>query len=140
MNHITSSPHHPQSNGLAERIVQIVKSLFYKATEEGKDLFKYLMIYHNTPLTSSLKSLMQILQSRSARSDLPMSNAVRPQLGLQVEDHRKADKHEHLPTHDYHIGQDVMFQDVTSKAVVPSQYNKFVSRSKKLQYYYLRRC
>ena len=93
VNHIRSSPHYPQSNGLAEKIVNIVKSLFYKAKEEGKDLFKCLMIYHNTPLTSSLKSPMQILKSRSARSDLPMSNAARKQLGLDSEDLRNTCKH-----------------------------------------------
>ena len=48
--HITSSPHYPQSNGLAEKYVQIVKNLFYKAKEEGRDLFKCLMVYHNKPL------------------------------------------------------------------------------------------
>ena len=54
VNHITSSPHYPQSNGLAEKYVQIVKNLFYKAKEEGKDLFKCLMIYHNTTLSGTL--------------------------------------------------------------------------------------
>ena len=63
---------------------------------------------------------MQIFQSRSAGSGLPMSNTARQQLGLQSEDLRKADKHEHLPTHDYCIGQDVMFQDVTSKQWYPA--------------------
>ena len=48
VNHITSSPHYPQSNGLAEKFVQIVKSLFDMAKEEDKDLFKSLMVYHNT--------------------------------------------------------------------------------------------
>ena len=77
VNHITSSLHYPQSNGLAEKYVQIVKSLFYKVKEEDKDFYKCLMIYSNTPLTGIMKSPMQILQGRNARSDLPMSNAAR---------------------------------------------------------------
>ena len=55
VNHTMSSPHYPQSNGLTEKYVQIVNSLFYKAKEEGKDLFTCLMTYHNTPLSGSLK-------------------------------------------------------------------------------------
>ena len=70
VNHITGSPHYPQSNGHAVKYVQIVKCLFKKAKEEGKDLYKSLMIYCNTPLTGSLLSPMQILQSTNARSDL----------------------------------------------------------------------
>ena len=87
-NHITSSPHYPESNGHAVKYVQIVNSLCYKGKEEGKDFtnktkeestdfYNCLMIYHNTPLTGSLQSPMQILQGRNARSDLPMSNATR---------------------------------------------------------------
>ena len=48
VNHITSSPHYLQSNGLMEKHVQIVKNLFYKVQEEGTDLNKSLMIYRNT--------------------------------------------------------------------------------------------
>ena len=50
VSHITSSLHYSELNGLAEKYVQIVKSLFYKAKEEGKEFYKCLMIYHNTPL------------------------------------------------------------------------------------------
>ena len=54
VNHITSSPHYPQSKGLAEKYVQLVKNLFYKAKEEGKDSFKCLMVYCITPLSNTL--------------------------------------------------------------------------------------
>ena len=85
VNHITSSLYYPQSNGLAEKYVQIVKNLFYKAKEEGKDLFKCSMVYCNTLLSNTLQSPMQILASRSARSDLPISNTARKQLGIDCE-------------------------------------------------------
>ena len=120
VNHITNSPHYPQPNELAEKYVQIVKSLFYKAKKEGKDLFQYLMIYCSTPLSHSLQSLIQILWNRCARSDLPMSKDARQQLGLQPEKLRTVYKNEHLPSHDLHIGQDVMFQDVASKQWYPA--------------------
>ena len=127
VNHITSSPHYPQSNGLAEKYVQIVKSLFYKAKEEGKDFYKCLMIYCNTPLTGSLQSPMQILQGRNARSDLSMSNAARKQLGIKPEINRNNAKDAVLAMHDLHVGQDVMYQDSTSTCwypVVNRQTNK----------------
>ena len=77
------------------------------------------MIYHNTPLSSNLQSLMQMLQSRSARSQLPMSNTPRKQLGLSPQQLRTTTKNEHLPSHDLCIGQDVMYQDSISKRWFP---------------------
>ena len=35
--HITTSPHHHQSNGLAEGYVKIIKNLLSKAKETGQD-------------------------------------------------------------------------------------------------------
>ena len=81
VNHITSSPHYPQSNGLAEKYMLIVKNLFHKAIEEGKDMFECLMNCHNIPLSSNVQSSMQLLQNRSDGSDLPMANMARHQLG-----------------------------------------------------------
>ena len=60
VNHITSSPHYLQTNGLVEKYIQIMKNIFYKVQEEGTDLYKSLMIYRNTPLSSHLQSPMQI--------------------------------------------------------------------------------
>ena len=120
VNHITNSPHYPQSNGLAEKYVQIVKNMFHKAKEEGKDLYQCLMVYHNTPLSSTLQSPMQILTSRAARSSLPMSNAPRRQKGLDSEDLRTQCKNEPLPTHDFHIGQSVMYLNPVNRRWYPA--------------------
>ena len=120
INHITSSPHYLQSNGLAEKYVQIVKNLFYKAQEEGKDLYHSLMVYRNTPLSSNLQSPMQILASRSARSDLPMSNVARKQKGLDCEQLRAQYKNEQLPSHDLYLDQAVMYQDPNDKRWYPA--------------------
>ena len=124
VNHITSSPYYPQSNGLAEIFVQIVKNLFYRAKEEGKDMFNCLMIYWNTPLTSSLQSPMQILQNRSARSEMSMSNVARKQLGLDQEQQRSKHKNDYLPSY---FGQDVMFQDKKSKQCFPATITSLCS-------------
>ena len=48
----------PQLNGLTEEFVQTVLNLFYKAKHEETDIFKSLMIYCNTPITSNLQSPM----------------------------------------------------------------------------------
>ena len=124
VNHITSSPHYPQSSRLAEKYVQIVQNLFYKAKEEGKDLYKYLMVYHNTPLSNSLSSPMQILTSRSARSSLPMSHATKKQKGLDCENLRTHYKNEHLPMHDLILQPAVMYQDPASKRWYPATITK----------------
>ena len=78
------------------------------------------MTYHNAPLTGSLQLPMQIIQGRNFRSDLPLSNAARIQLGIQPEIMRNSDKHVVLPTYDHHVGQQVMYQDSTSKCWYPA--------------------
>ena len=93
---------------------------FYKVKEEGIDLHKSLMIYPNIPLSSNLHSPMQMLQSRSTRSQLPMSNTAGRQLALSPQQLGTKAKKEHLPSHDLHIGQDVMYQDSISKRWFPA--------------------
>ena len=44
-----------------------------------------------------------------------MSNVARKQLGLDPEQLRSKEKNEHLPSHGQQLGQDVIFQDSTSK-------------------------
>ena len=94
VNHITSSP--PLSP---------IKKLFHKAKEEGQDLHKCLMTYRNTPLSSHLQSLMQIISGRTTWSSLPLSNTAKKQMGLHSEEVRMTQKNEHLPTHDLCLDQ-----------------------------------
>ena len=82
------------------------------------------MVYCNTPLSNSLHSPMQILTSRSARLNLPLSNAARKQLGLDCEDLRTKYKNEHLLSYDLHLNQTVMYQDPTTKRRFPSTITK----------------
>ena len=65
-------------------------------------------------------SHMHILQGRNARSDLPMSNAARKQLGIQAEVVRNNVIHAVLPTHDLNVGQQVMYQDSVSEGWYPA--------------------
>ena len=58
---------------------------------------------------------MQILQSKTAKSQLPMSNAARKQFGLGPEQLRVKNKNEQLPSHDLHLGQCVLYQDFVNK-------------------------
>ena len=120
INHITSSPYYPHSNGLTDKYVQIVKNLFHKAKEEGKDLYQCLMIYCNTPLSNTLQSPMQILTSRSARSSLPMSNTAGQQKHLDCKDLRTQCKNEYLSTHDFHIGQNAMYLNPANRRWYPA--------------------
>ena len=64
------------------------------------------------------------LTSRSARSDLPISNAARKLLGIDCENLRTKYKNEHLPLHDLHLDQVVMYQDSISKQWFPATITK----------------
>ena len=54
--HITTSPHHHQSNGLAEGYVKIIKNLLSKAKETGQDYHEIISVYRSMPLSNDLPS------------------------------------------------------------------------------------
>ena len=60
---------------------------------------------------------MQMLQQRSARSQLPMSNVARRRLEIVAEQPPR--KNQHLLLNDFHIGQDVMCQSPITKKWFP---------------------
>ena len=68
--HRTSSPHYPQSNGLAESMVKISKSLIEKVIRNSKPWNFYLEEQKSTPISSSIPSPTEILFGRKMRSNL----------------------------------------------------------------------
>ena len=99
-----------------EKYVQIVKNFFYKVWE-GINSYKSLMIYRNTPPSSSLQSPMQFYNHKPPGCD---SNTDRKQFGMDPEQLRVKSKNEQLPSHDLHLGQSVMYQDSVTKRWYPA--------------------
>ena len=70
--HQTSSPHHPRSNGFAERMVGVAKKLMDKAGSEGKPWISGLYEYRVTPQSGSIASPLQLITQCTPREkDLP---------------------------------------------------------------------
>lgn len=68
--HITSSPLYPQSNGLAEKEVQIVKRILKKAADNTEDPYLDILNYRASPLENGLLPA-EMLMNRKLRTRLP---------------------------------------------------------------------
>ena len=68
---IKSSPHHPQSNGLAERYEQTIKMALIKTMATQMDPNLALLIYSATSLSHNLPSPAELLNSREYCAFLP---------------------------------------------------------------------
>ena len=66
-NHVTSSPHYCQSNGLAERIVKMVKGLL----EQTTDSYLALLTYRATHFPWCGLSPAELLMGRQLKTDVP---------------------------------------------------------------------
>lgn len=85
--HVTSTPFHPATNGLAERAVQIVKKGLKK--EKGgtmaSRIAKVLMAYRTTPQSTTGVSPSELLQGRRIRTRLDL---LKPSVTERVEKHQ----------------------------------------------------
>ncbi|XP_077486667.1 uncharacterized protein LOC144097947 [Amblyomma americanum] len=91
--HVTSSPHYPQSNGLAEKGVQIVKRIMKKTQDARHDFWLGLLAYRSTPLIDG-QSPGELLQGRRLRSNLPDFGGIKT---IEVKKHRQTPKGQPLP-------------------------------------------
>lgn len=74
--HITSSPRYPQSNGFIERHIQTIKNLFKKAIHSNKDIYLCLLEYRNTPIDSCTPSPAQMLFGRRLKGHVPVTKKL----------------------------------------------------------------
>lgn len=124
--HTTSSPRYPQSNGLAEAAVKIIKGSMKKT----EDPYETLIVYRSTPLKNGY-SPAELLMGRRLRTTLPISEEMLRPKGvdhatlkkreamLKMQQKQQFDKHHgarHLP--DLDEGQDVWVIDMQRKGTV----------------------
>ena len=70
--HITSSPHYPQSNGFIVRCIQMVKNTLTKARESQMDPDMVMLCLRTTPINHLLLSLSKLLYARKLKTNLPV--------------------------------------------------------------------
>ena len=92
--HTTSAPHHPASNGLAERAVQIVKRGLKKDTSGDikTRLARVLFNYRMTPQSTTGVSPSELLLGRRPRTRLDL---LRPNTAERVEQKQHQQKVRH---------------------------------------------
>ena len=74
--HVTSSPHYPQSNGKAENAVKTVKRLFTKCKESKTSEFLALLDWRNTPTEGIGSSPAQCFLGRRCKTLLPVHGTL----------------------------------------------------------------
>ena len=120
--HVTSSPHNPQSNGFIERSIQTVKRTLMKAKESNMDPCKAMLCLRSTPIDYHLPSPSELLHVRKLKGDLPIQ--IRNPLTCRDEIQSRLSERQDTQTayHDTHAhnwrpleaGQPVRIQDHVS--------------------------
>lgn len=117
--HLTSSPYHPSTNGLAERAVQTFKQGL-KRMEGGtlqSKLSRYLFRYRITPHTTTGLSPAELLMGRRPRS---MLDLVHPDVTQRVENrqHKQVAARQGSSTvRSFQVGDNVFIRDFRGPGV-----------------------
>ena len=76
MEHVTSSPHYPQSNGKVENAIKTAKSLLKKSKAARSDIYLALLEWRNTPSEGLQSSPAQRMFGRRTRTLIPTTSEL----------------------------------------------------------------
>ena len=96
--HTTSSPYYPQSNGLAEAYVKVVKNMMKKAQKCKIRFNDMLYQYRTSPVAGKKESPIELLEQRRPRTNMPYLGKGNPRGEPKAK------------THNYPIGIQVMYR------------------------------
>ena len=101
------TPEHPQSNGLAEKMMTSIVKMTHAALAEGKDpkleISKFLINYRNTPHSSTKKKPSELMMNRNIRTKLPvLIDPPKDATHLAAQDNDRAAKAKHKEYGDKH--------------------------------------
>ena len=74
--HVTSSPHYPQSNGKVENAIKTAKSLLKKSKAARSDIYLALLEWRNTPSEGLQSSPAQRMFGRRTRTLIPTTSEL----------------------------------------------------------------
>ena len=125
IHHITSSPYHPSTNGLAERAVQSFKQGL-KRMEGGSlqsKLTRFLFRYRITPHTTTGLSPAEMLMGRRPRSQLDL---VHPDTAQRMELKQVSDRGDNKRVRSFKVMDRVFVRDFRVKRVkwMPGEITK----------------
>ncbi|XP_014682028.1 PREDICTED: uncharacterized protein K02A2.6-like [Priapulus caudatus] len=132
--HVTSSPHYPRSNGLAERMVRTVKSMLKKCSMTGQDAQIAMLHLRATPVDSHMKSPAELLLGRPIRTSLPghhlADNASDTEHLLQRQNRMKEthDRHAGTELPPLHVGQQVRVLHPQEHTWIPAKISRQTKR------------
>ena len=114
--HVTSSPYHPSSNGLAERYVQTFKNAMKKVTTDDlqQQLSIFLLRYRSSPHTTTGTSPAQLLMGHRLITHLDL---MRPSLSDRVRSaqaHQKQHHDQHSKERHFKVGDAVFVRNFGS--------------------------